>query len=177
MLARFIEQGGDRTTAASIRANWSPAWGADPGGLTGTLPTPGDDPPMVLPTECAMHIRKLSIRGLRTEPASPEPAWKRMGHDNSERCTTCGANWRNMPVTPCVSLSRQVKDDAASLNSDGAKERIPSQRPETPEVGAYARGVRDALETAALVVDLEGAEGTKSLAKSLRAMVTGSEGT
>jgi hypothetical protein len=31
MLARFVEQGGDATTAASIRANWNPSWGKDPG--------------------------------------------------------------------------------------------------------------------------------------------------
>jgi hypothetical protein len=31
MLARFVEQGGDAVTAASIRANWKPMWGADPG--------------------------------------------------------------------------------------------------------------------------------------------------
>lgn len=31
MLARFVEQGGDATTAMSIRANWNPAWGIDPG--------------------------------------------------------------------------------------------------------------------------------------------------
>lgn len=31
MLARFVEQGGDQTTAQSIRANWNPSWGADPG--------------------------------------------------------------------------------------------------------------------------------------------------
>lgn len=31
MLARFIEQGGDATTAMSIRANWNPDWGKDPG--------------------------------------------------------------------------------------------------------------------------------------------------
>lgn len=31
MLARFVEQGGDATTAASIRANWNPQWGDDPG--------------------------------------------------------------------------------------------------------------------------------------------------
>jgi hypothetical protein len=31
MLARFVEQGGDTTTACSIRANWNPEWGADPG--------------------------------------------------------------------------------------------------------------------------------------------------
>lgn len=30
MLARFVEQGGDKTTAASIRANWNPSWGKDP---------------------------------------------------------------------------------------------------------------------------------------------------
>lgn len=33
MLARFVEQGGDATTAASIRANWHPGWGKDPGKL------------------------------------------------------------------------------------------------------------------------------------------------
>lgn len=31
MLARFVEQGGDPVTAASIRANWPPSWGEDPG--------------------------------------------------------------------------------------------------------------------------------------------------
>lgn len=30
-MARFVEQGGDTTTAASIRANWWPSLGADPG--------------------------------------------------------------------------------------------------------------------------------------------------
>jgi hypothetical protein len=31
MLARFVEQGGDATTATSLRLNWNPSWGADPG--------------------------------------------------------------------------------------------------------------------------------------------------
>lgn len=31
MLARFVEQGGDPVTAGSIRANWNPLWGPDPG--------------------------------------------------------------------------------------------------------------------------------------------------
>jgi hypothetical protein len=31
MMARFVEQGGDLATAGSIRANWNPLWGADPG--------------------------------------------------------------------------------------------------------------------------------------------------
>lgn len=31
MLARFVEQGGDAVTAASLRANWAPSWGVDPG--------------------------------------------------------------------------------------------------------------------------------------------------
>ena len=31
MMARFVEQGGDHATAASIRANWHPGWGGDPG--------------------------------------------------------------------------------------------------------------------------------------------------
>ena len=31
MLARFVEQGGDAVTATSIRANWNPSWGKDPG--------------------------------------------------------------------------------------------------------------------------------------------------
>lgn len=30
-MARFVEQGGDKTTAASIRANWWPRLGDDPG--------------------------------------------------------------------------------------------------------------------------------------------------
>lgn len=31
MLALFIEQGGDARTANSIRLNWNPSWGKDPG--------------------------------------------------------------------------------------------------------------------------------------------------
>lgn len=31
MMARFVEQGGDVTIAASIRANWNPEWRDDPG--------------------------------------------------------------------------------------------------------------------------------------------------
>jgi hypothetical protein len=31
MMARFVEQGGDHATAESIRANWNPSWGDDPG--------------------------------------------------------------------------------------------------------------------------------------------------
>jgi len=38
MLARFVEQGGDRTTANSIRLNWHPDWGDDPGKLNGDIP-------------------------------------------------------------------------------------------------------------------------------------------
>lgn len=38
MLARFVEQGGDSVTAGSIRANWHPGWGNDPGKLDGEIP-------------------------------------------------------------------------------------------------------------------------------------------
>lgn len=31
IMARFVEQGGDHATTASIRANWPPSLGADPG--------------------------------------------------------------------------------------------------------------------------------------------------
>ncbi len=31
MMARFVEQGGDARTAQSIRLNWNPSWGDDPG--------------------------------------------------------------------------------------------------------------------------------------------------
>lgn len=31
MLARFVEQGGDPVIAQSIRLNWNPSWGTDPG--------------------------------------------------------------------------------------------------------------------------------------------------
>lgn len=31
MMARFVENQGLPDIAASIRANWNPAWGADPG--------------------------------------------------------------------------------------------------------------------------------------------------
>lgn len=42
MLARFVEQGGDAITAMSIRANWSPSWGPDPG-RPDVIANPGDD--------------------------------------------------------------------------------------------------------------------------------------
>src|SRR3954464_3720274 len=32
IMARFVEQGGDAATAQSIRANWMPQFGPDPGG-------------------------------------------------------------------------------------------------------------------------------------------------
>jgi len=38
MLARFVEQGGDATIAASIRANWIPGWGKDPGEWESEIP-------------------------------------------------------------------------------------------------------------------------------------------
>lgn len=38
MLARFVEQGGHPEIATSIRANWHPGWGADPGPVTGKIP-------------------------------------------------------------------------------------------------------------------------------------------
>lgn len=38
MMARFVEQGGDTVTANSIRANWHPGWGKDPGKLDGEIP-------------------------------------------------------------------------------------------------------------------------------------------
>lgn len=31
MLARFVEQGGDPVIANSMRLNWNPSWGKDPG--------------------------------------------------------------------------------------------------------------------------------------------------
>jgi hypothetical protein len=34
LMARFVENAGDAQTAASIRANWHPEWGDDPGPLT-----------------------------------------------------------------------------------------------------------------------------------------------
>lgn len=47
MLARFVEQEGSveaQNIAVSIRANWSPSWGPDPGPVA-EIATPGDDPP------------------------------------------------------------------------------------------------------------------------------------
>lgn len=43
MMARFVEQGGDPVTASSIRANWAPSWGPDPG-RTDAIANPGDAP-------------------------------------------------------------------------------------------------------------------------------------
>jgi len=34
MMARFVEQGGDAVIADSIRANWNPSWGDDPGRIS-----------------------------------------------------------------------------------------------------------------------------------------------
>lgn len=34
MMARFVEQGGDAATAQSIRANWNPNWGDEPGRIS-----------------------------------------------------------------------------------------------------------------------------------------------
>jgi len=31
MLARFVEQGGSPAIAESLRVNWNPSWGSDPG--------------------------------------------------------------------------------------------------------------------------------------------------
>lgn len=31
MLARFVERGGDPVIAQSMRLNWNPSWGPDPG--------------------------------------------------------------------------------------------------------------------------------------------------
>ena len=42
MLARFVEQGGDPVIAGSIRANWVPSWGADPGPIPATDPIVAD---------------------------------------------------------------------------------------------------------------------------------------
>jgi len=39
MLARFVEQGEHPEIAMSIRANWHPGWGTDPGAVTDEIPT------------------------------------------------------------------------------------------------------------------------------------------
>ena len=51
MLARFVEQGGDHVTAASIRANWHPGWGKDPGRPEAVA----DDP------WCAYTVRPINL--------------------------------------------------------------------------------------------------------------------
>lgn len=72
MMARFVEQGGDTSTATSIRANWHPGWGADPG-----------QPPCVLgtcePPECpegealyAQFCRDVAGEEGRKPDTSPE---------------------------------------------------------------------------------------------------------
>ena len=38
MLARFVEQGGNAAAAQSIRLNWNPSWGTDPGKIGGEIP-------------------------------------------------------------------------------------------------------------------------------------------
>lgn len=38
MIARFVEADGNKTLAASIRANWIPSWGKDPGKWDGPIP-------------------------------------------------------------------------------------------------------------------------------------------
>ena len=40
MIARFVEQGGHPEIAMSIRANWHPGWGEDPGQVERDKPIP-----------------------------------------------------------------------------------------------------------------------------------------
>ena len=40
MLARFVEQGGHPEIAQSIRLNWNPSWGKDPGQPEVVAPKP-----------------------------------------------------------------------------------------------------------------------------------------
>lgn len=40
MMARFVEEGGHPEIAASIRANWHPGWGEDPGQIKAKDPIP-----------------------------------------------------------------------------------------------------------------------------------------
>ncbi len=62
MQARFVEQGGDHTTAASIRANWNPSWGPDPGKLEGDIPTDAWSSPQAV--EKAMdHFHEACLSG------------------------------------------------------------------------------------------------------------------
>lgn len=74
MLARFVEQGGDETTAVSIRANWHPEWGDDPGR------------PDELPTIPQISAKPASIDAVDTyrgwvihQGRWPEPAWSATG--------------------------------------------------------------------------------------------------
>lgn len=74
MLARFVEQGGDETTAASIRANWHPGWGDDLGR------------PDELPEIPTISAKPASLDGVDTyrgwiisQGRWPEPAWSATG--------------------------------------------------------------------------------------------------
>ena len=63
MLARFVEQSGDTATAASIRLNWHPGFGTDPGQVVGDLPI----------SAWGMTQEMLERGRLRTEAAIANP--------------------------------------------------------------------------------------------------------
>lgn len=67
MMARFVEQGGDAIIAGSIRANWHPDWGADPGSFTGPIPTNAWDE---VPTQ-GTSASGQDPQGLEAKPAGP----------------------------------------------------------------------------------------------------------
>lgn len=74
MIARFIEQGGDPIVAASIRANWHPDWGADPGSFTGPIPTDAwDGVPVQGTSGSAQDAKQLGPKGAGPVGAADAP--------------------------------------------------------------------------------------------------------
>jgi hypothetical protein len=58
MMARFVEQGGDRVIAGSIRANWNPQWGEDPGVPPEDVTQHAGEPREALATEPQSNLKE-----------------------------------------------------------------------------------------------------------------------
>lgn len=71
MLARFVEQGGHPGIAMSIRANWHPGWGVDPGPITGLIPLNPGEAPSPVSCHCVETWPQLSPGKIIHGPGCP----------------------------------------------------------------------------------------------------------
>jgi len=70
-MARFVEQGGDVQTAASIRANWNPAWGIDEGRIDGEISIDPWGMTTELHARCRANTERLMDEGYASAAAHP----------------------------------------------------------------------------------------------------------